>query len=457
MSHCIDGGALEIAREWCLERGPGWFVMAPLGEGATASVFELGSPEGPRSLKIYNPQYSSGKQQEIGLKRIEQQVALIGDHQCPSLVKIYDGGVFEERLFILMSRAPGTELERCLMEVPRNRIRGIVSQVARAVLFLETKGQCHRDIKVANVFISNDFNQATLLDLSVIRDIYDPFGAGTDQDGQLPVVATTRYTSPEYLFRLLESGPDLWHALNIYQLGALLHDLIMREPLFEIEYQKSAENRYRFAWIVAMTIPQIQAEDVDKDLIFIAQRALDKDWNRRSTLRLEDFLDESPVLERHALTLVGLMSQPELRVQSDSLADRFERVSDISNRLEADFLLYLGKHKVTPIHRVMRGASDTSKHVTFEWTVDATEVDPIPQKFEFRLTINLLVKAGKYHFALTAELSRSRNEEEQIARLELPEFVDDVGVESALASQSEVAFTKLAVEITRPEFSNGEA
>src|SRR5690348_14844169 len=112
-----------------------------------------------------------------------------------------------------MSRAPGKELETRLSVVPRNRIRHIVDQIARAVLFLRQYDLCHRDIKSANIFVSDDFESVTLLDLSVLRDIHDPLGIGTDHDGQLPVVATARYSPPEYLFRLLDPGPKLWHAL----------------------------------------------------------------------------------------------------------------------------------------------------------------------------------------------------------------------------------------------------
>ena len=151
--------------------------------------------------------------------------------------------------------------------------------MARAAIFLRENGLCHRDIKAANIFVSDDFGHSTLLDISVVRNVTDPIGIGTDHEGQLPVVATARYSPPEYLFRLREPGNDLWHALNVYQLGALLHDLIVREPLFEAEYLKSAENRYRFAWVVAMVDPVVQADDVDRDLILTACRALDKIGN----------------------------------------------------------------------------------------------------------------------------------------------------------------------------------
>lgn len=437
----------NLAKEWCELRGDGWLVLSRLGEGATASVYEIDTPDGLRSLKVYSRDFSTGKHREVGIRRIAQQVALRG-HDCPSLVQVYEGGEFKDRLYLLMSRAPGKELEKCLKDIPREKIRNIVDQVARAVLFLESKGHCHRDIKTANVFISDDYSQATLLDISVIRDIYDPIGIGTDQDGQLPVVATTRYTPPEYLFRLLNAGPELWHALNIYQLGALLHDLIMKEPLFESEHARSKENRYRFAWIVAMNVPSIQADDVDKDLIFTAQRALDKDWKRRSSMRVEDFLAETEIVNKHALALVGFTTEKEIAAQSSLVADRLQRIRDISHRLEDDVLQYLRKYKVTAIHRLLPGTKDTSKIIRFSWEAQTTEAGSI-SKIEFQLTVDLRSDSGLYSFSVTPTLSITANGVRKEAGLDLPEFPDEQGIESILASQSQAALTKLASDIMR--------
>jgi serine/threonine protein kinase len=195
--------SLLVARRWCKHQGSDWILHDDvLGTGGTAPVFEIDSPHGLRALKIYDAKFSEGEKGQIEQRRIEQQLTLKG-HDCPFLVQIYDGGKFEDRLFLLMSRAPGSELEKRLTDVPRGKIRQIVGQVAQAAIFLRSKRLCHRDIKAANIFISDDFDHSTLLDISVIRNVSDPIGVGTDHEGQLPVLATARYSPPEYLFRLL--------------------------------------------------------------------------------------------------------------------------------------------------------------------------------------------------------------------------------------------------------------
>jgi serine/threonine protein kinase len=420
----------------------------PLGRGATASVYEIRSPAGLRSLKLYAGDFSK-KEGEIGVKRIEQQIAL-GEHDCPSLVQVFDGGAFENRLFLLMTRAPGAELEKCLQSVPRDKIRGIVDQIARAVLFLNSRGICHRDIKTANVFISDDFNQATLLDVSVMRGIYDPSGIGTDHDGQLPVVATTRYTPPEYLFRLLEPGPQLWHALDIYQLGGLLHDLIMRQPLFEAEQLHAVENRYTLAWAVATTVPQIEADDVPRDLVFTAQRALDKDWRRRSGLRVEDFLADANVLETHALNMLGLSTYPTIVGESGAVARKLQRIANVAKRIEQGTEQYLRNNGVIATHQTKSGDSDTSKLLRFSWHTGVASSATTAERVDFELTLRLLVRTQGYGFELSARLTIGTDDDQRAAEMDLPEVYDTSGVELSLIKQAESAFKKLALDIIRP-------
>jgi serine/threonine protein kinase len=455
MTNDLGGDGERIARQWCEAKGGGWSVCDRLGEGGTAPVFEIASPDGLRALKVYDAKFSAGEKGEIEAKRIEQQLSLQG-HNCSSLVQIYEGGEFEDRLFLLMGRAPGEELEKRLNDVPRNKIRRIVGQVCTAALFLKSKDLCHRDIKAANIFISDDFSQATLLDISVIRNVYDPIGVGTDHAGQLPVVATARYSPPEYLFRLLNPSPELWHALTVYQLGALLHDLIMKEPLFQSEYLKSAENRYRFAWIVATDIPRVQADDVDQDLVFTACRALDKNWERRSTLRLEDFLADSNIQQVHALQLLGLTNEPDILERSEDVGLRLKRVREVARSLEDEISDRLRRKGATTQHILSHGDDDYSKLLSFRWNAPLVAVNATSESIELQLTLSLRPRLGRNWFNASAKLQGMIDGEAREAVLHLPDVEDSLEAESLLANQVDSALPVLAVEFSRPQTGKQE-
>ena len=441
---------LAIAQRWCASKGTGWTIGKMLGKGGTAPVFELNTPDGPRALKLYDAKFSTGKKGQIEQKRIDQQLTLKG-HDCPFLVNIFEGGKAEGRLYLLMSRAPGTELEKRLADIPQNKIRAIVGQVAQAAIFLKSRNLCHRDIKAANIFISDDFERCTLLDISVVRDVSDPIGVGTDHEGQLPVVATARYSPPEYLFRLEDPSSELWQALTLYQLGALLHDLIMKEPLFENEYQRSAENRYRFAWIIATTDPVLQAADVDIDLMLIAKRALDKNWRRRLALSLEDFLSSAQTQQSHALQVLGLGVAPSPQSEPDSLPQRLHRVAEVAEDIKSRIVQYLIDKGVRPEHHAQPGTTDTCKSVTFSWEAPGNTPGSNPAQVEFQLVIQLLRKRQSNYIAQTVRIATSLDGRDMNKAVELPEVLDEPGSEQSLYQQAVAAFESLAVEITRAD------
>ena len=445
-----DEEAREIAEKWCKSKGAGWEVKEQLGRGGTAPVFEIKCPDGGlRALKIYDGAFSSGNKGDIERQRISQQLSL-KDHDCPSLVQIYDGGDFEERLFVLMSRAPGNELERRLDDIPRNKIRLIVDQIAKATIFLRDKNICHRDIKSANIFISKDFNEATLLDISVIRGIYDPVGVGTDHNGQLPVLATARYSPPEYLFRLIEPGDKLWHALNIYQLGALLHDLIMRKPMFQEEFLLSKENRYRFAWVVATIEPEIAVDDVDQDLLFLAKRALDKDWERRSSIQIEEFLAGNSSQRSHLLRLIGLVEEPS---NDDHIVDKRplrRRIQEVASELEDAVTGRLRDKGITATHKRPRLSNDTEKMLAFEWNAPSQINDSNDDiKIKFDLIVSLDDRSGKIFFRIMAKLSRHENGYSKDVSMELPSVEDKEHIVATLVSDVFTALGNLAVKLSK--------
>jgi hypothetical protein len=252
------------------------------------------------------------------------------------------------------------------------------------------------------------------------------------------------------LFRLLEPGAELWHALDVYQLGGLLHDLIMKESLFQSEFVRSSENRYRFAWIVATADPKIQANDVDQDLVFLAQRALDKDWRRRSALALEDFLADSEVQQDHALEALGLAGDlPRTsQTKSNDVVARLQRVSGIARSLQTAVLERLRNDGVTAQHFFDPGPDDLSKTLRFRWNAPEPVNQSSSRSVEFRLKLKLKTDQDRAFFEGSAELCIEANGNQRTVSIELPR-VEDAAADSLLASHAVSALATLAVKISR--------
>jgi len=288
--HKISRDLLPYAEAICKERG--WKITQAFKPGASAAVFEVDTKEELRALKIYLPKYLRGSHGAVTRSRFKIVTDNLLNHTCSHLVQVYEGGDVRDTLFMLMERVPGKPLTDVLKLVPGERIGPLLAQVALAAKFLEDKCLCHRDIKSDNIVVADDFSHLKLLDVGVIRWLDEEKGAGTDDNGQLPFVATARYSSPEYMFRLMPPGPELWRALTFYQLGTVLYDMLVGEPIFEEIVKQSSENRYLIAHAVATILPTISARaDAPIELITLAQLALQKDASSRlRNLQWDDFL-----------------------------------------------------------------------------------------------------------------------------------------------------------------------
>ncbi len=102
-----------------------------------------------------------------------------------------------------------------------------------------------------------------------------PVGKGdvTDDDGVQSFVGTLQYSSPEFLLRHEEDSTEGWRALTFYQIGAVMHDLIMRKRIFEESTQPYA----RLVNAVQKDTPTIASKALPNYLIETAKICLVKD------------------------------------------------------------------------------------------------------------------------------------------------------------------------------------
>ena len=208
----------------------GWLVEDELGYGKSAVVMRATSGERTGALKVFHPELIERYGEEKQIARISRETSLIGSKH-PNLVEIYAGGKCTEtgHLFVVMELVPYPNLKSLIKHIPTTSIRSIIEQLASAAVFLEERGLVHRDIKPENIAVSEDYKSVKLLDLGVLRPFVD--SNLTDID-QRPFIGTLRYSSPEFLQRKEEHSLEGWRALTVYQIGAVLYDLLMKREIF---------------------------------------------------------------------------------------------------------------------------------------------------------------------------------------------------------------------------------
>jgi serine/threonine-protein kinase len=282
----------EIATRLCAERG--WSPPEYIDRGASAAVYKVETPEGCAALKIYDPEFFEGENALIETKRIELQHELKG-HGCPYLVEVLDAHELPQdgTWYLLMDFCPWISLEKRLAEVPDEAVHALLKQLVQAVQYLEAKGLVHRDIKPANIVVSDDFQYLKLLDFGVMRRVAYDEGSGTDVH---KFIATAQYSPPEFLAREEAPGEAGFRAINLYQIGAVLHDLITKTPLFGEE--KATKNKFKLFKAVTEKRPRVVSASVPPRLIALCLAALDKDPEvRAASLTLDDFLADADDLD----------------------------------------------------------------------------------------------------------------------------------------------------------------
>ena len=306
--------AEAVCRQW----GEDCSVIKRVDSGNSATVYEVSISGKQVALKVYEPRFFQGERREVEERRVLDQISL-QNHGNPHLIDFIAADEIHDTYFLLMEFFPWLSLEKCLNSVTRSEIGPIISKVASAAEFLEDRGLVHRDIKPANILISEDCKEVKLLDLGVLRTISaTEDDVGTDHGYALPFVATAQYSSPAYLFRDHSPTERMWRALTFYQLGAVLHDLVMKKPIFDVEMR--SENRYRVAAAVLLTRPKVMANDVDPKLINLARNCLIKDdevrLQRVSWSNFRGETDTGSEEVRRRLSLGEFRGAPHLGVSS---------------------------------------------------------------------------------------------------------------------------------------------
>lgn len=210
----------------------GWTLHERLGIGKSAIVFRGTRGEQEAAVKVFDQELVKKFGPEAQRARGEREKKMIGKRH-PNVIEIFDAGYEEQRnlFFTTMAILKGKDLNEVLADVPPDREHELFVQIVEGAQFLEQSGFAHRDIKPANIVITEDFRRAVIIDLGVVRPL-EGYSSVTDHGEQKQFVGTLQYAPPELLFRIEEDTVEAWRAITFYQLGAVLHDLLVRRPLF---------------------------------------------------------------------------------------------------------------------------------------------------------------------------------------------------------------------------------
>jgi serine/threonine protein kinase/Tfp pilus assembly protein PilF/ribosomal protein L40E len=221
---------------------------------------------------------------ETHLKRFRREAEAAASLQHPGIVPIYEVGERDGQCYFSMKFIEGGQLDEVVRRAPISirQAAELIAKVARTVHSAHEHGILHRDIKPGNILLDED-GDPHLTDFGLARLVE----AESTITRTLEVMGTPSYMAPE---QAAGEHTKLSNATDVYGLGAVLYQLLTRQPPF------AGGTTYETIKLVLETEPRqprLLNPKIDRDLSTICLKCLEKNPQRRysSALALAEDLE----------------------------------------------------------------------------------------------------------------------------------------------------------------------
>jgi len=283
-------------------------IVAELGRGGMGVVYKGYEPSLARNVAIKELSAALAHDSLVVERflREARSMAMLND---PHIIQIYSIGQENDQPFFVMEFVDGVSVAALITRdgklSPGDSLK-ILRQTAQGLAAAHDRGVIHRDVKPANLMISQR-GQIKIADFGIALANHEVDSKLTSQ-GEL--VGTPGYLSPEILL-----GNPVDERSDVYALGIVLFEMLIgRTPFSEVSVYKLIQA------VVESDIPDIRQLDpsIDPALAAIVARMLSKDPDHRYQNMHELIVD----LDQHPLLVRGgpiEVSVPAARVAPSTM------------------------------------------------------------------------------------------------------------------------------------------
>jgi len=208
----------------------GYTIVRLLGTGGMGEVYLVQHPRLPRleALKILPADVSAEREYR---QRFAREADLAASLWHPHIVAVHDRGEYDGQLWITMDYVEGTDAARLMRDryphgMPPKDVLEIVSAIADALDYAHERYLLHRDVKPANILITDPRQgerRILLADFGIARDVNDNNGITKTN----MTVGSVAYAAPEQL-----TGKALDGRADQYALACTAFHLFAGAPPF---------------------------------------------------------------------------------------------------------------------------------------------------------------------------------------------------------------------------------
>ena len=272
-------------------------IVSELGRGATAIVY-LGEDqfnERKVAIKVVTPDEDMGDEEARRFEKLFlNEAAMVGKMSHPNIVGVYDAVIEGENRYIVMEYVGGGSLKKFCTEtnlLPVRQAVLIIFKACRALDYAFQNGVIHRDIKSANILLSerddikiSDFGTAQISQAT-----------HTQIDG---FVGSPAYMAPE---QINEEPPSV--QTDIYSLGVTMYELLAGRLPFQAASAVAMINK-----ILNDTATPLKTirPDIPDELVAIVEKAMARDPAKRYPAwyaMARDLADTFPQLEKYSFEI----------------------------------------------------------------------------------------------------------------------------------------------------------
>ncbi|MFZ2054632.1 MAG: protein kinase [Candidatus Aminicenantales bacterium] len=253
-------------------------IIEELGRGGMGIVYKATDNKLKRTvaLKFLPFEWTYDLQAKERFVR-EAQAAAALDH--PNICTVYEIDEAEGRMFISMAFVEGeslkTRLDRGLLKI--DEAIGFGMQVAEGLKEAHKKGIVHRDIKSANIMVTEK-GQAKIMDFGLAR-----VRGGTLLTKEGMTMGTVAYMSPEQA-----RGEDVDHRSDIWSLGVVFYEMLSGRLPFRGDHDQAV-----IYSILKESPPPIAVSrpEIPPPIEHVVAKALEKNPDQRYQ-SVEEFIED---------------------------------------------------------------------------------------------------------------------------------------------------------------------
>ena len=264
-------------------------------------------------------------------ERFFREARAAGQLSHRNIITIHDLGEHEGQPYLAMEFLSGEDLQHRLARQEPMSLRRkveIAAEICEGLSYAHRRGLIHRDVKPANVFITDE-GVVKLLDFGLARMV------ASELTRSNMMMGTLNYMAPEQV-----RGERTDHRADIFSVGVVLYEMLSGRKAFQGD--SFATTLYKILQEVPEPLLKIDAS-LPSDLVWLVEKALAKPRDERYQ-DLSDVARDLVIIRQHltgpdAIAPAGSATAPS-RAPSDPPSPRLRRTpSDVRStpdRVEAD-------------------------------------------------------------------------------------------------------------------------